>query len=228
MQPHLLITGANRGIGLALVKLYLDDNWAVTACCREPKKLIALLDVYPSLTICTLDVTDYAAVNKVANKLAGKNIDLLLNNAGYYGPKGTDLGDTNVDEWRHVLEVNAIAPLKIIEAFLPNLAQSQNAVYAAISSKMGSMSDNNSGGSYLYRSSKAALNSVIKSLSIDLIPYKINVIALHPGWVRTEMGGPNGLIDVQESASGMKQVLDQLTPSQNGSFLDFQGKEIAW
>ncbi|ACA86665.1 SDR family oxidoreductase [Shewanella woodyi] len=231
MQKHLLITGANRGIGLTLVEQYLKDGWAVNACCRQPEKadeLIQLQAKYESLTLSKLDVTDYHAVKLLADSLADIPIDLLINNAGYYGPKGVSFGDTDVEEWRRVIEINTIAPLKIAEAFLPHLTQAQDAAYVAISSKMGSMSDNSSGGAYIYRSSKAALNSVVKSLSLDLKSYGVKVVALHPGWVRTEMGGPNGLIDTNESAAGLKQVISELSSTDNGGFFDYLGNKIPW
>jgi len=231
MAKHLLITGANRGIGLTLVRDYLDDGWLVTACCREPEQameLLSLLEKNERLSIFQLDVTDYEGVEQLAENLAGEPIDLLINNAGYYGPKGAVLGDMPVDEWRAVFEINSIAPLKILEAFSPHLKQASSATFAVLSSKMGSMGDNTGGGCYIYRSSKAAVNAVVKSLSVDLREDDICVVALHPGWVRTEMGGPNGLIDTEESASGLKRVLDSLEMAQTGQFFDYQGQEIPW
>jgi len=231
MAKHLLITGANRGIGLTMVQHYLADGWLVTACCREPenaKELQSLLEENEGLSVFQLDVTDYEAVDELAENLAGEPIDLLINNAGYYGPKGCAFGDTDVEEWRQVMEVNTIAPLKIGEAFCTNLALSEHGIYAAVSSKMGSMGDNTSGGSYIYRSSKAALNSIVKSLSIDLQPQGTSVVAIHPGWVQTEMGGPNALITTDESVTGIKRLLDGLSTKHNGGFYDFNGNEIAW
>jgi len=231
MAKHLLITGANRGIGLTMVQHYLADGWLVTACCREPenaKELQSLLEANEGLSVFQLDVTDYEGVDELAENLVGEPIDLLINNAGYYGPKGSGFGGTDVDEWRQVMEINTIAPLKIAEAFCANLALSEHGIYAAISSKMGSMGDNTSGGSYIYRSSKAALNSVVKSLSIDLSSDGTYVVAIHPGWVQTAMGGPNALITTDESVTGIKRVLDNLSTEQSGGFYDFNGKEIAW
>ncbi|MEZ8740833.1 SDR family oxidoreductase [Photobacterium swingsii] len=232
MQPRLLITGANRGIGLALVKHYLDDGWYVDACCRDisqAHELLALVNTSPQqLQIHPLDVTDHAAIMALSHTLAYTPLDLLINNAGYYGPKGYGFGHTDIDEWRKVFEVNTIAPLKIAEAFYPQLKQAQQGIIASISSKVGSMTENTSGGGYIYRSSKAALNSVVKSLSNDLLPQGILSVALHPGWVQTEMGGPNALIDTQTSALGLKKVLDNLTPSQSGQFYNFDGTSIPW
>ncbi len=231
MAKHLLITGANRGIGLTMVRHYLSDGWLVTACCREPEQaieLLSLLEANDGLSIFQLDVTDYEGVDELAENLAGEPIDLLINNAGYYGPKGSNFGGTDVEEWRQVMEINTIAPLKLLEAFSPHLKQASSATFAVLSSKMGSMGDNSGGGCYIYRSSKAAVNAVVKSLSVDLREDDICVVALHPGWVRTEMGGPNGLIDTEESVVGLKRVLDSLEMSQTGMFFDYLGQEIPW
>lgn len=231
MARNLLITGANRGLGLTMVKRYLNDGWNVTACCRDPEsasELTALLPLYEALSVFQLDVTDYNAVNELAQSLQGEPIDLLINNAGYYGPKGTSIGETAVDEWRKVFEINSIAPLKLLEAFKHGLSLADGSCFAVLSSKMGSMSDNSSGGAYIYRSSKAAVNAVVKSLSVDLSGEGIKIVSLHPGWVRTEMGGPNGLIDTDESVNGLKAVLDGLKMEDTGKFFDYNGQEIPW
>ncbi|MBO2675245.1 SDR family oxidoreductase [Shewanella algae] len=229
-MPQLLITGANRGIGLALTQVYLAAGWDVLACCRDPETADELLDLvneFQGLEVFALDVTDYEAVADLAAELEGRGLDLLLNNAGYYGPKGLLLGQLPVDEWRTVFEVNSIAPCKLAEAFLPHLIQAKG-IIANISSKVGSMADNQSGGGYLYRSSKAALNSITKSLALDLANVGVKVVALHPGWVQTSMGGSNALIDVDTSAAGMKQLLDNLSQAQSGGFYDYCGNSIPW
>ncbi|MPS30911.1 MULTISPECIES: SDR family oxidoreductase [unclassified Salinivibrio] len=235
MTPTLLITGANRGIGLALTELYLEHGWQVIACCRFPGSaphLMTLKNRYSTLTTYGLDVTDHTAIQQLALQLIDTPIHLLINNAGLYGPKGYQFGDVDTAAWREVLEVNTIAPLVIAEHFTPHLEKASQSghtpIFAFLSSKVGSMSDNQSGGGYIYRSSKAALNAVIKSLSIDLRSKGIRSIALHPGWVQTQMGGPNALINTATSAQGLKYVLDTLTDSQNGNFIDYQGQEIGW
>ncbi|UTV26881.1 SDR family oxidoreductase [Photobacterium atrarenae] len=231
MTKHVLITGANRGVGLALVDTYLSDGWQVYACCRQPAQASALQQrqqQHPALTLLALDVTDHAAIAALSQQLADISLDLLINNAGYYGPKGYGFGHTDAAEWRKVLEVNTIAPLKLAEAFYPQLSRQHPGSIACLSSKVGSMTENTSGGGYIYRSSKAALNSVVKSLSNDLLPQGIKTVALHPGWVQTEMGGPNALISTQTAATGLKQVLDHLNESQSGTFLDYQGNVIPW
>lgn len=230
-QQTMMITGANRGIGLEFVKHYLQLNWHVVACCRTPEtatELTSLLDDYEQLDIFELDVTDYEAVDELATTLQDMPIDLLINNAGYYGPKGAALGATDEVEWRKVLEINTIAPLKLVEAFRKQLKSGQDATVACLSSKMGSMGDNSSGGSYIYRSSKAALNAIGKSLAIDLLEDSVKVVILHPGWVQTEMGGPNALIDTTQSVVGLIDVISNLTIAETGHFYDYRGVEIPW
>ncbi|MBC7004965.1 SDR family oxidoreductase [Photobacterium sp. BZF1] len=231
MNKTVLITGANRGVGLALTVAYLEAGWQVFATCRDianAEELTHRQDVFPNLTIAELDVTDHQAIMHLAQSMESVSLDLLINNAGYYGPKGYGFGNTDAEEWRKVFEINTIAPLKIAEAFYPQLKQGTPGVLACLSSKVGSMAENTSGGGYIYRSSKAALNSVVKSLSNDLLPEGIISIALHPGWVQTEMGGPNALIDSQTSALGLKNVIDNLTPADSGLFMDYQGHYLPW
>lgn len=223
----VLITGANRGIGLGLVKHYLSQGWQVHATYRQQAHSKALLELESEHLFChPLEVTDYQEVTLMAARLPA--IDLLINNAGYYGPKGYGFGNTDVEEWRKVFEVNTIAPLKLVEALYPNLQQGQLKKIACLSSKVGSMTENTSGGGYIYRSSKAALNSVVKSLSNDLVNQGYTVLALHPGWVQTEMGGPNALISTDKSALGLASVIEQSSPSNSGQFINFDGALLPW
>ncbi|EKM22863.1 SDR family oxidoreductase [Vibrio sp. HENC-03] len=229
MSQTVFITGANRGIGLSLTELYLQQGAQVHATSRnltDSKELHALASRYNTLVLHELDVTDYQRVAHLASELPA--IDLLINNAGYYGPKGYGFGDTDIKEWRQVFEINTIAPLKLVESFYPLLQQGKAKKIACISSKVGSMTENTSGGGYIYRSSKAALNSVVKSLSNDLTDEGFTVLALHPGWVRTEMGGPNALIDPQTSADGLAKVIEQSTQENSGQFINYDGTELPW
>ena len=171
-------------------------------------------------------MTDYQGLSEFANALPA--LDVLINNAGYYGPKGYGFGNTDIDEWRKVLEINTIAPLKLVEALFPNLQKGQLKKIACLSSKVGSMTENTSGGGYIYRSSKAALNSVVKSLSNDLSSQDFTVLALHPGWVQTEMGGPNALIDTQTSAAGLVEVIESADLSRSGEFINYDGTALPW
>ncbi|MCL1144434.1 SDR family oxidoreductase [Shewanella marinintestina] len=231
MAKHLVITGANRGIGLSFVEHYLKQGWQVSACCRQPDiapELSLLKDEFGRLNVYELDVSKPEGIELLLKRLPNQPIDLLINNAGHYGPKGLSFGSIDLEEWRSVLEVNTLAPLMITQALFSRLKRSHECVLAFISSKVGSMADNSSGGGYYYRSSKAALNSVVKSLAIDLHADGIKCVALHPGWVRTEMGGPNALIAPAASVQGMAMVIGELSDAQSGEFLDYQGNSIPW
>ncbi len=229
MSQTVFITGANRGIGLSLTELYLQQGDQVHATSRnlaESEELQALTSTHARLTLHELDVTNYPHVTQLAKELPA--IDLLINNAGYYGPKGYGFGNTDIEEWRKVFEINTIAPLKLVEAFYPLLQAGSTKKIACISSKVGSMTENTSGGGYIYRSSKAALNSVVKSLSNDLTSEGFSVLALHPGWVRTAMGGPNALIETQTSAAGLAKVIAQSTQKNSGQFINYDGTQLPW
>ncbi|WP_026970324.1 SDR family oxidoreductase [Aliagarivorans marinus] len=224
----VVITGANRGIGLALTSHYLQQGWQVVATCRAPQSAHKLHNLAPQdkLQILPLDITDTSSRQQFVAQLHGKQIDLLINNAGVYGPKGYSLDELDFDAWQQTMQTNLFGTTALTLDLLPLMANPSK--IAVISSKMGSMGDNGSGGSYIYRSSKAALNSVVKSLSIDLAPQGISLLCLHPGWVQTEMGGPRALIDTQTSAQGMAQQIEQLTPQTSGSFVDYSGKAVPW
>ena len=227
----ILITGTNRGIGLELTRQFAATNWRVLACCRQPQhasELQSLAAQYSNIELFELDVTDYAQVAALADRLKDIPIDILLSNAGSYGPKGYSFGDVDPQAWRDVLETNTIAPLMLAQAFVSQVAASRQKLIAVISSKVGSIADNQGGGGYIYRSSKTAVNQVVKSLSVDLAPLNISVVSLHPGWVQTEMGGPNALISTTESVSGLQQILLQAGPDQSGQFLEYNGKTIPW
>lgn len=224
---QVLITGANRGIGLEFTKQYAQDGWHVLACCRNPQQataLQALAKAHANIQLFSLDVADFAQVDALALQLKDQKIDVLINNAGVY----PDSSSGDADAWLEAFKINSIAPFKMASAFTPHIANSQLKKLATLSSKMGSMDDNTSGGSYVYRSSKAAVNMVMKSLSIDLKPLGIAVVTLHPGWVLTDMGGTNALIDRQTSVSGLRQVIQDLSLSNTGRFIAYDGKAINW
>ena len=228
----LLITGANRGLGLEFTKQYAAAGWRVLACCRAPQEateLQALADTAQGrVTLHALDVAELTAIDALAQQLRGIPIDLIINNAGIYPDRHGGFGHTDYDAWMMAFLVNTMAPMKITEAFVSNLELGSGKTVATVSSKMGSMADNTSGGCYLYRSSKAAVNMVVKSLSLDLAPRGIRAVVLHPGWVLTDMGGPNALITAEKSIAGMRQVLDRLTDEDSGRFISFDGTEVAW
>jgi NAD(P)-dependent dehydrogenase (short-subunit alcohol dehydrogenase family) len=229
MAHTLFITGANRGLGLEFVRQYAIDGWEVIASCRYPVEANALQSLkkkYANISIIKLDVANFDEIHQVAESLKNVTIDLLINNAGIYLDRATDR--INVDDWVQTFQVNSIAPVILLNAFKHHLANSGLKKAVTLSSKMGSIDDNTKGGSYLYRTSKAAVNMAIKTASIDLKPLGISIASLHPGWVQTDMGGPNGLIDIPTSVSGLRIVINNLSLANTGQFIDYQGKSIPW
>lgn len=226
---QVLITGANRGLGLEFAKQYAQDGWQVLACCRAPQKasaLQALASTHNNIQILALDVADFAQIDALARQLKDYKIDVLISNAGIYPDSSSH--EINTDDWLDAFTINSISPYKVATAFTPQVAKSRLKKIATLTSKMGSIDDNTSGGSYIYRSSKAAANMVMKSLSIDLQPQGISVVTLHPGWVQTDMGGSNALINTQTSVTGMRQVIEHLNLSNTGRFIAYDGQQILW
>tara|TARA_B110000116_G_scaffold77010_1_gene66821 strand:- start:775 stop:1455 length:681 start_codon:yes stop_codon:yes gene_type:complete len=226
-MKQLLVTGANRGIGLEFTQQYLANGWHVYATYREqPGTALASL-ACDQLKILPLDVAEDASIWVLQEQLSGVNLDLIINNAGLFGPRDQSLGKVSRQQWLDVLNVNSVGPLMLAQALHNNLTTKQG-TFAVISSRMGSIDENDGGSLYLYCSSKTAVNQVVKSLSIDMQAQGIKVIALHPGWVRTDMGGPNGSIDTQTSVSGIRQVLEHIRPTDSGRFINYNGAAIAW
>lgn len=220
-MQHAVITGANRGIGLELCRQLADAGWGVTALCRRATPELRAL---PVQILEDFDVTDETALGDFAAGLASGSVDLLINNAGILD--STSLDHLDPDSIRRQFEVNALGPLRVTSALLPALARDSKV--ALITSRMGSISDNTSGGSYGYRMSKAALNAAGKSLALDLAGRGISVAILHPGYVRTDMTGQQGLIEVVESAAGLIQRIDELTPATSGTFWHSNGEILPW
>jgi NAD(P)-dependent dehydrogenase (short-subunit alcohol dehydrogenase family) len=231
-MASILITGANRGLGLEFARQYTRAHYRVFACCRRPDAaadLKAIADGSDGRTsIHALDVTDYSQIDALAKELRDKPIDLLLNNAGIYEPLQTQLGKIDFTAWANVLAVNVLAPTRVVECFIDNVARSNRKQIACLSSQMGSIAGNLSGAHYLYRSSKAALNMVVKSLSIDLRDREVTVISLDPGWVQTDMGGPDAELAPDESIRGMIRVLEALSIGDSGKYLSYSGAELPW
>lgn len=226
-MPTVLITGANRGLGLEFARQYAADGWRVHACCRAPADAAALRALGDAVTVHALDVTDATAVARLSRDLKGAAIDLLINNAGVYGRKQS-LGRIDAAEWARVMVTNALAPVAVTEALLPNLEAAKGARVALLTSRMGSIADNTSGGAYAYRASKAALNAAGRSLALDLAGRGIVVVLLHPGWVRTDMGGAGGQIDASESVAGLRGVIARAGQAESGRFFAYDGREIPW
>jgi NAD(P)-dependent dehydrogenase (short-subunit alcohol dehydrogenase family) len=233
IMKTILLTGANRGIGLEFCRQYANDGWHVIACCRYPEKadgLNKLAAQHPGLIkIHALDVADLAQIERLGRTLSDETVDLLINNAGIYPKSDTrGFGQTNYADWITAFNINTMAPLKMAETFAQQISRGKQKIIATLTSQMGSIEDNGSGGSYQYRSTKAAANMVVKSLAIDLKQSGITAVVLHPGWVKTDMGGPNAMITVEQSVTGMRQVIDSLTPHDSGKFLNYSGEVIPW
>lgn len=228
----ILITGASRGIGLEMVRYGMDQGWDVLACCRNPQQAEKLLSMAQlsngRVSVYLADMSELATLQALAYELRHEAIDMLINNAGVYGSDKNQFGQVDVYDWLETFKVNSIAPMKMSELFIEQLAMGQSKVIACLSSKMASMDDNTSGGSYIYRSSKAALNAVVKSLSIDLADRAIKCVALHPGWVKTDMGGSNAEISTKESVTKMFKTLLALKDEDSGRFIDIDGSTIPW
>jgi NAD(P)-dependent dehydrogenase (short-subunit alcohol dehydrogenase family) len=231
-MPTVLVTGANRGLGLEFARQYAADGWQVFAACRAPdaaKELHQLAtESGERIRVLKMDVTDTASVRAAAAELAGEPIDLLLNNAGVGGPRNEWIGSLDYAAWARVLDANTLGPMRVVEAFLENVAQGNQKRIVAITSGMGSLADNTSGDSYAYRSSKAAVNMVMKSLAIDLAPRGITCVVLNPGWVRTDMGGPQGKLSPAESIKALRSVIAALRAEDSGRFLNYDGKPYPW
>lgn len=229
---NVLVTGASRGIGLEFVRYGMQQGWRVFACCRHPQQADALLNMAKlangRVTVHIVDLDELATIQALAYELRNDAIDLLISNAGIYGSSNMRFGNVDTESWQQAFKVNCIAPMKLVEVLIENLRMGQGRTVACLSSRMGSMADNSSGGSYIYRSSKAALNSVVKSLSVDLRDQEIKVVALHPGWVKTDMGGPNAQITTAESVAAMMQSLEKLEIQDSGRFIDIDGSDVPW
>jgi NAD(P)-dependent dehydrogenase (short-subunit alcohol dehydrogenase family) len=226
------ITGCNRGLGLEFVQQLLARGERVIATCRDiatATDLTALtLEHSGQLSLVEMDVSDEASMREAVALLNDEAIDVFINNAGMYGPRDANFGNVDGPAMAEVLYTNAVAPVLLTQLLIDNVRKGSGKKLVYVSSKMGSIADNGRGGSYIYRSSKTALNSVVKSLALDLAPEGIATATLHPGWVRTDMGGPNGLIDAPESVSGMLNVIDGLSVANTGQFFSYDGSTIAW
>ncbi len=223
----ILITGTNRGIGLELAKQALAKGWTVYGSARTVvTDSDAHICDHPRFHDLVFDVTDHAAVRAAAAGLATP-IDILINNAGTIGPERQSTLDMDFDGFAETFAINTLAPLAVVQAFLPHLKLSPNPRILTLSSKMGSLSQVNS-SQIAYRASKAAVNKVMQGLATDLRPMGIAVAVLHPGWVRTDMGGAGADIDVTTSAGGILKIAEGLTLDRTGQFHNWDGSSLAW
>jgi len=237
-MPTVLITGANRGLGLELARQYAADGWRVLACTRQPdaEELEALAAKHRDFSRYPLEVTDAASVAALAGSLGSAPVDVLLNVAGVMhrrveasdGTTRPAFGSLDYDDWARVLAVNVLGQARVAEALLDNVASSDQKKIVTLSSELGSVGANKTGGLYAYRSSKAAVNAVMKSMAIDLAAKGIIAVPMHPGWVRTDMGGPRAPLGPEDSAAGIRRVIAGLTLADSGRFLQWDGKELPW
>jgi|688.fasta_scaffold285964_2 NAD(P)-dependent dehydrogenase (short-subunit alcohol dehydrogenase family) len=229
----VFITGANRGLGLEFCRQCGEAGWRVLATCRNPQtanELNSLTERYPSLSVHALDVADFPAIDRLTEALAGEAIDVLLCNAGIFGDHdGIRFGSLDYDRWLEAFVINTESPVKLAEAFLSHVKRSDRQLIVAMSTSYASIADNTDGGSIIYRSTKARLNAAMKSLSIDLRDQGVGVLIMHPGWVPTDMGGPEAPIDRVDSIAGMRNVFDSFSLERHsGQLLDFEGNSVRW
>ncbi len=232
---RVLITGAGQGLGLEWTRQALADGARVVATARRPEEsagLLALAQGAPAgrLTVLPLDVTDDASVDAAAQAVAAEvgALDELVNNAGTYGPRGDNALAASPDEVRRILEVNSVGPYRVTRAFLALLRKGSAARVVFITSKMGSIGDAPGGSSYAYRMSKSALNMLGANLASDLRGDGIVSVILHPGWVKTRMGGDRAPVTMSDSVTGMRRLAARLTLAESGRFFDYSGTSVPW
>lgn len=224
-----LVTGASRGIGLELTKRLLAAGYHVLATCRQPGEAKALngLAAKPNLEIRSLDVTSDESTDRMVSEIGGRPIDVLVNNAGTMGDPSQTVDDMNYDAWLAAFAVNTMAPFRITLALRDNLAKAERPRVVTLSSQVGSL-NRQSKGAFAHRSSKAAVNKVMQVLALELRGQGIIVCPFHPGWVRTDMGGPVADISAAESATGLVALIESLTMEHSGRFWTWEGKEHPW
>lgn len=221
----VLITGANRGIGLELARQYAAEGWRVIGTARNPEAATELRAT--GAEVRQLDVTDQASVDRLAKDLAGMPIDMLINNAGIQSLMWT-LAEIDIDKFETLFDVNTLGPIRMVRALLPNLQAGKSRRIINITSNLSSIAGNTEGAFYGYRESKAALNMFTRSIAAELGPAGFICVVLHPGWVQTDMGGPDAPLRVRESVLGMRGVIENLSSADNGTFWTHAGEQMAW
>jgi len=244
----LLITGGNRGIGLGLVKVYLENEWNVLATCRDPEAAADLTNLKKqydnNLSILPMDVNDQKQIDATVKSLSGTPIDLLINNAGavemakygsgaYEKINGIPIDDPDLrkydyEEWEHVLRTNVLGPARVTGSFIENLKRSDHGIVVMMTSGLASVSNTWQAGRYAYRTSKAALNMLMRSVGEWLESFGITAVAISPGWTRTDMGGPNATNSIEQAAKGVYQVITGISDKDAGKFLNFDGTTLPW
>lgn len=226
-MPTLVVTSANRGIGRELVRQYAADGWRVIAACRQPEQVAdELRSLGPDVRPIAMDVTDLASVEAVAAE-DDAPVDLLVNSAGIFGRSDDCVGNVNYHEWSHLLDVNLMGPVRVLDAFADRLAEARGKAIT-ITSGLGSIGETTSPRSMMYRTSKAAVNMAMRARALELAPRGVTVAVINPGWVRTDMGGESAPTSAEESVAGMRGMIDGLSLDAAGSFLDWKGRTYGW
>ncbi len=227
----ILITGANRGIGLEFVRQYAKDGATILACCRDPSKATELNKVAGGsggkVRVIALDVASKSSIDALARDVKGTSIDIVINNAGISGPKQQGSDAIDPEGWLETFRVNTVAPVLVAQALRENLKKGHDKKLVAITSFMGSTA-NHGGGMYAYRSSKAALNNAMRGLSREWAGDGLAIAILHPGWVRTDMGGKGAPVSPEDSVAGLRKQIAGLSSSNSGRYVDYTGAELAW
>jgi NAD(P)-dependent dehydrogenase (short-subunit alcohol dehydrogenase family) len=226
-MPTVLVTGAGRGLGLEFARQYAADGWKVIGTVRKPDARNGLASLGPDVEVRIADVADRGSIGRLAADLRGVPIDVLLNNAGIYGPSGLSLGRLDYGAWEQVLRVNVLGPAAVTEALAENVAASARRTIVMMSSRLGSIAEMR-GGDYLYGSSKAALNAVAKAMAAALAARRIIVVSMSPGWVRTDMGGAGAPLAPETSVASLRKLIAGLAREDSGRFLDYDGSSIPW
>lgn len=233
-MPTVLITGAGRGLGLEFAKQYFEDGWKVIATARSLNNANELNSLKDKLYVRKMDITNQNHIEHIKTEFQEEKIDVLINNAAIHGPHDSRSSFGNIDQlkWSSVIMTNTISPIKVTEAFFENVKKSDQKKIVFISSRSGSITERGNlpyhrpGGPYIYRSSKAALNAITKSLSFDYTSQGFSIIVLHPGFVKTDMA--EGDIEPSDSIAGMRKVIEKWNPEENGTFRTFEGENILW
>jgi NAD(P)-dependent dehydrogenase (short-subunit alcohol dehydrogenase family) len=232
-----MVTGTSRGLGLEFVRQYAAEGWRVFALARSSTAPLEELRLrHRQVAVYPLDVCDHRQIEHLGRQLKGESIDVLINNAGVYGNVpfsdeglvAQSFGHMDYQDWERTLRINVFGPMKMAEVFVENVARGTPGKIITITSELGSMELNRIGGVYGYRSSKAAVNSIMKSMSIDLAKRGVLAFALHPGWAKTDMGGSNAPVQVAASVSGMRAIIEKLSREQLGQVLAYDGSTLPY
>ncbi len=232
-MPGALITGSNRGLGVEWVRQYAQDGWRVYATCRHPaeaKDLNDLAESQQSITVHRMDLTSQDDITSVSVELLHEAVDVLINNAGVYLEKYRDIGLRSIDceDWEYTFRVNTLGAIRVTGSFIEHIARSRRKLVVVISTHMASIADITAPGDYYYRSTKAALNAAMEGITQELRPRGIGLLILHPGWVKTRMGGEGTSLTPLHSVMGMRRLVDGFTPEDSGRLIKYDGEKMPW